>query len=360
MFFSYPFILASEFIQHVGVIVLLGALVVEWVVTRRSEQATAVSQKNRKYTSIAYAVLFMTLLIVGEYFIPVKSVHYTYLVLIPILTTASMFLYTEVRGYSERWTVWYFRVYIAVVIMHILFSVATAYVRFPEKYLIYSLFKMIEVVILYMLVIQYICSRKFMQNNSVQIQGQDVTYRSTIPASVLLRKSVSLFIVMLTLGVSLALPCYAYAFSLTTRIGDQSTEVKAGDRLYFDVEIKWPENPRRQDLRVEYQILDNGEVIASEKVLRAVETQASFLDYLVVPTNTKSGMKEFNVIIQTYDGSLKEELKATFYVMETSNQTLLYFLILAGAIVLVVALVVFQIIMLSRTQSLLARKAAAG
>jgi len=151
-------------------------------------------------------------------------------------------------------------------------------------------------------------------------------------------------------------PSEAHAFSLTTRISDQTTELQAGDRLYCDVEIKWPENLRRQDLRVEYQILDGDQVIASEKVLRAVETQASFLDYIVVPTNTEPGLKRLNVILETYDESLKENISATFYVMKGQNQLLIYFFILAGAIALVVSLVIFQIMMISRTQKLLAAR----
>ena len=150
------------------------------------------------------------------------------------------------------------------------------------------------------------------------------------------------------------------AFSLTTRIGDQSTELKAGDRLYFDVEIKWPENDRRQDLRVEYQILSDGEVIASEKVLRAVETQASFLDYIVVPQNALEGIKELNVLIETYDQSLSEKISATFYVAATENKLLVYFIILAAAIGLVVLLVIVQIAMIMKTQRALTGQARAA
>lgn len=149
---------------------------------------------------------------------------------------------------------------------------------------------------------------------------------------------------------------HASAFSLTTRIGDQSTEVKAGDRIYFDVEIKWPENGKRQDLRVEYQILDEGNIIASEKVLRAVETQASFLDYIVVPQNAPPGIKELNVVIETYDKKLSENISATFHVAKGENTLMIYFLILASAILLVVALVILQIVMISRTRDILVAK----
>lgn len=138
------------------------------------------------------------------------------------------------------------------------------------------------------------------------------------------------------------LPHSAHALNIAARISDQSTEVSGGDRLYFEVEIKYPENPRRKDLRIEYQILEDGQSIASEKVLRAVETQASWLDYIVVPQSTKSGIKELRVIIEDYE-ALHQEVSATFKVLKGKNQVGTYFFILLGAILLVVILVAFQI-----------------
>ncbi len=141
----------------------------------------------------------------------------------------------------------------------------------------------------------------------------------------------------------LILPHSAHALNIAARISDQSTEVSGGDRLYFEVEIKYPENPRRKDLRIEYQIIENNEIIASEKVLRAVETQASWLDYIVVPQSTKSGIKELRVIIEDYE-VLHQEVSATFKVLKGKNQVGTYFFILLGAILLVAMLVAFQIV----------------
>lgn len=138
-------------------------------------------------------------------------------------------------------------------------------------------------------------------------------------------------------------PYSSYALNIAARIGDQYTEVSGGDRLYFEVDIKYPENPRRKDLRIEYQILEEGEMIASEKVLRAVETQASFLDYIVVPQSATKGIKELNVIIEDYE-TLHEEVSATFRVIKGKDQVEIYFFVLLGAILLVMILVIFQII----------------
>lgn len=163
-------------------------------------------------------------------------------------------------------------------------------------------------------------------------------------------------VVLATLAFFNFVPLQADAINIATRISDQSTEIIGGDRLYFEVEIKYPENPRRKDLRIEYQILEptrageaggDGQIVASEKVLRAIETQASWLDYIVVPQSTKSGIKELRVIIEDYE-ALHQEVSATFKVLKGKNQVETYFFILLGAILLVAVLVVFQIIAAKR------------
>lgn len=148
-------------------------------------------------------------------------------------------------------------------------------------------------------------------------------------------------------SVVVLLPSPAEALSLAARVSDQSTEVAGGDRLYFEVEVKYPENPRRKDLRVEYQIIENSSVIASEKVLRAVETQASFLDYIVVPQSTKSGTKELKVVIEDYEG-LHQEVSASFKVLKGRDQIQVYFFILLAVVVLVGVLVSIQIAVIRR------------
>ncbi len=137
------------------------------------------------------------------------------------------------------------------------------------------------------------------------------------------------------------------ALSIAVRISDQSTDVASGDRLYFEVEIKYPENARRKDLRVEYQVLEDGEVIASEKVLRAVETQASFLDYVVVPQDAKVGKHDINVVVSDYE-DLQKEVSASFNIIKGSDRLLIYFLILLLSVALVGLLVTLQIRAVSR------------
>lgn len=149
------------------------------------------------------------------------------------------------------------------------------------------------------------------------------------------------------IGAFFVLPTPTRALSITAHISDQSVEVIGGDRLYFEIDIKYPENPRRKDLRLEYQIVEGGEVIASEKVLRAIETQASFLDYIVVPQSVQSGTKELRVIIEDYE-TLHREVSSSFHVLKGKNQVEVYFFIIIGAVLLVAVLVVMQILTANR------------
>lgn len=133
----------------------------------------------------------------------------------------------------------------------------------------------------------------------------------------------------LLIVVIIVYPKFSYAINITVRIGDQYTEISGGDRLYFEVEIKYPENLKRKDLRLEYQIIEpaidagtsgNTKIIASGKVLRVIETQTSFLDYIVVPKNAKAGVKELRVIVADYQ-ELNEEVFATFRVSKPESKT---------------------------------------
>lgn len=150
--------------------------------------------------------------------------------------------------------------------------------------------------------------------------------------------------------VGLAYPTQLYALSVASRIGDQSTEVIRGDRLYFEVEIKYPENPHRADLRINYEILQDGEVVADAQVLRAVETQASFLDYIVVPKSAMSGVHDLRVSIESYDGTLDESVSVSFKVLKGADQVTTYFFILLGVIVLVGVLLMLQMFFFNRNR----------
>ncbi len=136
---------------------------------------------------------------------------------------------------------------------------------------------------------------------------------------------------------------YAYALSISVDVPEKYVEVVAGERFYFEIEIKYPENYKRKDLRIEYQIIKDGKVFEFKNVLKAIETQASFMDFIVVPENAKNGLYTINVIISDYS-KLKKEVSTSFYVTESkSTQMLMYFLIIIATIVLSALLVGVQI-----------------
>ena len=103
---------------------------------------------------------------------------------------------------------------------------------------------------------------------------------------------------------------------------------------------------RDKDLRLNYEILtQDGEVIAQSKVLKAVETQASFMDFIVIPESADSGMHIIKVKISDYE-ILSEEVEASFYVTSGSGgQIKMYFFILLGVVILVGVLVVINIVL---------------
>lgn len=155
------------------------------------------------------------------------------------------------------------------------------------------------------------------------------------------------FIWILMLGFLLFLLnlTYVSSLSIVVHVPEKYTDVSAGERFYFEIEVKFPENPSRQDLRLNYEIVDeDNNLIAQSKVLKAIETQASFIDFIVIPESADSGLHVIKVGISDYE-VLNEEVSASFNVVSRGGQFKTYFFILLGATLLVGILVVISIIM---------------
>lgn len=134
------------------------------------------------------------------------------------------------------------------------------------------------------------------------------------------------------------------SLSVAVHVPEKYTDVTAGERFYFEIEVKYPENPQRKDLRLEYEIFDSEEnLIAHSKVLKAVETQASFMDFIVIPESAEKGLHIVKVKVSDYE-ELSEEVEASFHIKSgTSVQIRMYFFILLGTIILVGLLVIASI-----------------
>ena len=134
------------------------------------------------------------------------------------------------------------------------------------------------------------------------------------------------------------------ALSVVVHVPEKYTDVHAGERFYFEIDIKYPENPSRKDLRLQYEIKKDGKVVAQSKVLKAIETQASFMDFIIIPESADSGLHIINVKVADYE-ELDEEVSASFQVTgANTDQLRTYFFILLGVVVLVGILVVVSIL----------------
>ena len=127
-------------------------------------------------------------------------------------------------------------------------------------------------------------------------------------------------------------PFIANAMSVSVYIPEKYASVEPGERLYFEVSVKYPENPRRKDLRLNYEIKDGEEIIAQAKFLKAIETQASFMDFIVIPASAKKKMYNINVKISDYE-SLSREVGTSFEVVDgPMSQVKIYLLMLVVVI----------------------------
>lgn len=162
------------------------------------------------------------------------------------------------------------------------------------------------------------------------------------------KKVKRMVLILLFTGIYFFNVASVHALSIVVHVPEKYTDVEAGERFYFELGIKYPENPSRKDLRLNYEIKRDGEIVAQSKVLKAVETQASFMDYIVVPESAKSGLHIINIVISDYE-FLREEVSASFHVVgNKAAQMKMYFFVILGAIAFVGLLVVFQIFVIRR------------
>ena len=132
-----------------------------------------------------------------------------------------------------------------------------------------------------------------------------------------------------------------FAFTVSSHVPEKYREVQGGDRLYFELTLKYPENPTRVDLRLEYKVLDNkGNVVTQAKGLKAVETQASFLEFIVLPEDMDNGPYTISIDIKDY-GDLSQNVEAGFSVARNRVDILFnYIYILAGAVFVLMVLII--------------------
>lgn len=137
---------------------------------------------------------------------------------------------------------------------------------------------------------------------------------------------------------------FCSALSISVHVPEKYTDIYAGDKFYFEIEVKYPENVGREDLRFNYNIVTlEGELIAQSKSLKAIETQISFIDFIAIPKNADNGIYLIVVVVEDYDG-LSEEVSSSFHMVgDKQSQVKMYFFVLLGAIFITSALIMLQV-----------------
>jgi len=128
-------------------------------------------------------------------------------------------------------------------------------------------------------------------------------------------------------------------------VPEKYSEVYSGERVYFGIEVKYPENPSRKDLILEYQILNSeNEIIAGSKVLKAIETQASFMDFLIIPEGIKSGKYIIKIKIGDYE-DLNQEISTNFKIIGYKrDKSILYFSVIIFTIIFMSVLIIISVL----------------
>jgi len=158
-----------------------------------------------------------------------------------------------------------------------------------------------------------------------------------------MREKISLlFILILSIN-------FVSAMTATINIPEKYTQVNAGEKVYFETGIKWPENTGRKDLRMEYSIKNqNNEEIAYIKVLKAIETQISSLDSISIPKTTREGTYKIFLTINDYE-ELNNEVVASFEIIKNSKKSIdFYLLIILGIVCMIAIVVVVELFILIR------------
>ena len=132
---------------------------------------------------------------------------------------------------------------------------------------------------------------------------------------------------------------FSSGLSVTVHVPEKYVYVTSGERFYFEVEIRHPESEGREDLKISYEIVnEKGDSIAKSKVLKSVETQASFIDFIVIPESTKKGIHFIKVGVENQD-KLDKEVEVSFNVRKELGFEI-YFFILLGLIILFIIIFV--------------------
>ncbi|HVU06714.1 MAG TPA: hypothetical protein VHE10_02935 [Candidatus Paceibacterota bacterium] len=123
----------------------------------------------------------------------------------------------------------------------------------------------------------------------------------------------------------------ARAASVTVYVPEKYASVHAGERLYFQIEALFPENDMRRDFQISYRVLEDGKPIADAEFVKAIETQASFVDFVIVPEKAKAGRHAIEVRVSNAQVT-DAKASASFDVESDFNWLVFYAGVLLAAV----------------------------
>lgn len=167
MTFFQPIILASEFIQHVVVIVLVGLVLTECVacwhdlqMSRKGlfdiEQDRRFHKRKREHLELLAVMSLTALWLIVEYFADLSHVSYHFLFHAPIVLAILWLLREIIKSYGGALTI-LFAILVLVVGAHLFLDVLKflLHIYFPSDPIVRAALKTAEAVVLYFLVIRY-------------------------------------------------------------------------------------------------------------------------------------------------------------------------------------------------------------
>jgi hypothetical protein len=130
-----------------------------------------------------------------------------------------------------------------------------------------------------------------------------------------------------------------YAISVSVSVPEKYQEIGVGGTLYFKVDLQDQQNAGRHDISLKYDVTKGENIIVSSKELKAIETQASFLSSITIPSSAESGI--YNIVVTVNDN---ESASAAFYIKGLSTEsTIDFYMVILFTIVLIGILALYEI-----------------
>lgn len=139
---------------------------------------------------------------------------------------------------------------------------------------------------------------------------------------------------MLLFLIKSSITLAAQPFNVEIELPDSYKNVNPGNDIWFTIKLLNLANSQRVDVTLNYDITNSeGKSIVHNSKTVAIETQASFVADLQIPANVPPGDYTVNVIVAS---SLGESSAKTSLKISTPQNTLIFYFIGAGVILLIV------------------------